>query len=213
MGRGWAGPLSKALAYWETVIDLCFWQPPETPLGGCSFPHPSPRGCIDRDSCSGSNAPVFLLSPPTSSISSLPAAPLPLPGELKVVLTRTWDDLEWREVIYVSSLQQLGPAGGVGEFLPSTLNGKGPSRGPGWGPAGVGEVPALSQLGLTQSCSPILSSTSPPQGQKIFYFLIFIISDLGSLFFSINFSVLCERLTDASRTFTFYYIKIKKKNF
>lgn len=74
-------------------------------------------------------------------------------------------------MIYVSSPQQLGPVlappptpfpWGVGEFLPSTLNGRGPSSGPGWGPAGVGEVPALPQLGPTQSCPPILSSISPP---------------------------------------------------
>lgn len=79
--------------------------------------------------------------------------------------------------------QQLGPVlappptpfpWGVGEFLPSTLNGRGPSSGPGWGPAGVGEVPALSLLGPTQSCPPIFSSIPHPAGDGrsfIFYYL------------------------------------------
>lgn len=99
--------------------------------------------------------------------------------------------------------QQLGPVlappptpfpWGVGEFLPSTLNGRGPSSGPaGLGSSGGGggsySVPAGSH--------PVLSSHpliySPPRWRrKIFYFLLFITSDLGPLFFSINLSVLCE---------------------
>lgn len=71
--------------------------------------------------------------------------------------------------------------GGAGEFLPSTLNGRGLTEGrarvqQGWG------VPALPLPVPTQSCPPILSSV-PRWRRKIFYFLLFITSDLGPLFF------------------------------
>lgn len=65
---------------------------------------------------------------------------------------------------------------------------------------------------------PVLSSHpliySPPRWRrKIFYFLLFITSDLGPLFFSINLSVLCERPTDRCLK-DFYFLlhkKFKKK--
>lgn len=93
-------------------------------------------------------------------------------------------------MIYVSSPKQLGPVpapqsplspGGAGEFLPSTLKGRG-LKWAGPGSSGGGGVPALPLPVPTPSCPPILSSI-PRWRRKIFYFLLFITSDLGPCFF------------------------------
>lgn len=53
----------------------------------------------------------------------------------------------------------------------------------------------------------------PRWRRKIFYFLLFITSDLGPLFFPINLSVLCERPTDRClKDFYFLLHKKIKKN-
>lgn len=72
----------------------------------------------------------------------------------------------------------------------------------------MGEVPVLPLPGPTQSCPPILS-LFPRWRRKIFYFLLFITSDLGPLFFPINLSVLCERPTD--RCLKDFYFLLHKK--